>query len=236
MELTREKRMFRRISKLFCILLGVIMYVLCAMGAFFQSDKSLAEDAAKSLIAQERLNAPSSAVWNTVEYLEDDGNGKFIIYIDVQDANELGGVERTKYFVCVYKDADSDNFSYNELFSIWKCSGKNDDAVLNLLKGSNEYAVENETTEEEKTEENAEADSMVMDAVMITLLLIVLLFGGYVILYFLLYQNGKLQKWKPIFEPFDKIVKEAQEKKQAEQNKASADKDEPQETDENKEE
>lgn len=116
--------------------------------------KKIAEDAAVTLIS-DTLKSPSTAIWNEVSYLENNDDGLYIIYLDVEAQNSFGGYIRTKYFVIVYDINVKDRtFLYNKLFYRIECSGKDDTFNLNLIKSMNNYNGEsNENSENYKTDE-----------------------------------------------------------------------------------
>lgn len=101
--------------------------------------EKFAEDAAKQIIS-ETLRSPSSAIWNEVSYLEDNGNGSYIVYIDVEATNGFGAYIRSRFFVIVKNiNLEKETFSHSKHFSYIECKGKQDTYNLSLIKKFNDY-------------------------------------------------------------------------------------------------
>lgn len=135
---------------------AAILVIVVALAVFFglrgcstvedNKMKKLAEDSAYTLI-KDTLKSPSSAIWNEISYMENNDEGQYIVYIDVEAQNSFGAYIRGQYFVIVYNlDLETRTFSYNQLFYCIECSGKNDTYNLNLIKAMNNYS--NETNED----------------------------------------------------------------------------------------
>lgn len=209
---SERKGILKWLNKVLCVAVVMIVYAAGAFGFYLGTEKSFAEDAAKSLIS-EQLLSPSSAIWNEVKYIEDDGEGKYIVYVDVEASNAYGGMIRKKYFVCVFDlDTSKNTYSHHPLYGCMECAGKDDETVLSVMKAGNEFGKKTENTEKEK-----ENDDGWVDVIMVVLVVAIVLMGGYVSAYILLYKKGKLQKLKAIFEPLDMLVKKNGEKKKIEE-------------------
>lgn len=124
---------------------AVIMILVVGLALFFglrggdDKKKTLAETAAIQVIS-ETLKSPSTAIWNEVSYMENNDEGLYIVYVDVEAQNSFGGYIRTKYFVIIYNiDVKEKTFTHNPLFGRIECSGKNDTFNLNLIKSMNNY-------------------------------------------------------------------------------------------------
>lgn len=196
---TKRKKL---ISLLLFIVMGILLFVTgCGLEV---NKEEFAEDAAKTVISN-ILKSPSSAIWYEVECLEYDGNGKYIVYVDVEASNSFGGMIRTKYFVCVSDfDLDEETFSYSSIFGYLECSGKNDTTTFNLIKSFNKF--DHETMKKASGGENGEFSEETSDFIGGILFVLLFLFIGYFSLYYLGYKKGKLQNLEKIFLPFEKLV------------------------------
>ena len=130
------------------ILLGVIIGVVLLLVAVFCVTKifscslfesgskkkiEFVESAAQQIIS-EQLRASSTARWNDVSYIEDNGE-KYIVYADFEAQNGFGGYVRTRCFVVVENiDLNAGTFNYNGMVPYIECSGKNDTNKLNFAK------------------------------------------------------------------------------------------------------
>lgn len=128
---------------------ATILVIIIALAVFFglrgcstfedNKMKKLAEDSAYTLISN-TLKSPSTARLNECSYMENNNEGQYIVYIDVEAQNSFGAYLRERYFVIVYNlDLETRTFSYNQLFYSIKCSGKDDTYSLNLIKSMNNY-------------------------------------------------------------------------------------------------
>ena len=210
--------------------LWIVLSVLISFFSLFftaceetEEDKSsFAESAARQVVSN-MLKSPSSAIWNEVDCLEYDANGKYLVYLDVEASNSFGGMIRTRYFVCVSNlDLEAKTFSYNRSFAALECDGKDDSHTLTLLKKFNKYDDTTATASTGGGASNGEMDDSdeVIDVICIVFLPALV---GYCVLYFCFYKQGKLQSWQKIFLPLIKLFETSEPQKlegmeQSEQN------------------
>ena len=119
------------------VALVVIIFIIVfgARGCKDSEYQDFAETAAKQVVSN-NLKSPSSAKWNEVSNMEDNGKGYYIVYVDVEETNGFGAYIRTRFFVMVYNiDLKERTFRHSEV----ECSGKNDVYKLALLKGLYNY-------------------------------------------------------------------------------------------------
>ena len=105
------------ILSLFLVLIGISL--LCITACSNNTEKQyqdFAEAAAQQIISN-TLKSPSSAIWNETSYIEDNGQGMYVVYVDVEATNSFGAYIRSKFFVIV-KDINLEEktFSYSKLF------------------------------------------------------------------------------------------------------------------------
>ncbi len=143
-------------------LVGAAILIMVALAIFLglrgcEDNKmvKLAEDSAYTLIS-DTLTSPSTARLNECSYMENNDEGQYIVYVDVEAQNSFGGYIRGRYFVIVYDlDLETRTFSYNRLFYCIECSGKDDTYKLNLIKSANNYNGEtNQNSDNSINEEN----------------------------------------------------------------------------------
>ena len=127
-------------------IVGIMIAIVCLFCGCQDSEsvtetrkEDFAEIAAKKIISN-NLKSPSSAIWNEIAYLENNGSGQYIVYVDVEGTNSFGAYIRNKFFVVV-KDINltDKTFKYDSLFPYVECSGKNDSYNLMLIKLYNKY-------------------------------------------------------------------------------------------------
>ena len=137
------------ILSLFLVLIGISLLCITACSNINTEKQyqDFAEAAAQQIISN-TLKSPSSAIYNETSYIEDNGQGMYVVYVDVEATNSFGAYIRSKFFVIV-KDINLEEktFSYSKLFPYYECSGKNDTYSLNVLKKLNNYDGQSENTE-----------------------------------------------------------------------------------------
>ena len=141
------KNRLKTFFSLLIIAILCIISVVCLTACSKKQYQDFAEAAAQQIISN-TLKSPSSAIWNETSYIEDNGQGMYVVYVDVEAANSFGAYIRSKFFVIV-KDINLEEktFSYSKLFPYYECSGKNDTYSLDVLKKLNNYDGQSENTE-----------------------------------------------------------------------------------------
>ncbi|MBO5034892.1 MAG: zinc ribbon domain-containing protein [Oscillospiraceae bacterium] len=122
-----DKKAYSRIIVCICSIIAIAILALCGLDNYkinrrnqikqnienSQRYQTIVENAAQSVVGK-ILESPSTAIYGTLEILDNDAAGRFLVYVPVMSASRYGTSTREYLVVVQVASEDAKTFSYTD--------------------------------------------------------------------------------------------------------------------------